>query len=277
MTALTADKNTPRMNDPRAVVDSIAAPLAVIKVIEGGLVGIDMAGYLRPAAPGSDQKIKIIGIAELTVDNTAGIAGAKTVKVLRGTFKFVNGATTDAITQADCGRLVYALDDATVVRTPAFGARSPAGRVIQVDTDGVWVDTTKATDSETDLEILCLSTGDLSAKQFFFVKQDASNGVVVCTAAGEIALGVVQNAPAAAAMAIVKVLGKTRCIAGTTIAQAGNVAVAATGKAGVAALMVQATGAGSYMMGKAMTAAAADLSPFELVLTHSGGLPTSAA
>lgn len=276
MTALVADRNTPQMG-AHAQVDSLYCPLAVAKVFKGSLVGINGSGYLEPAASGSNKQLKIIGCSDSdTTDNSAGNAGDKSVKVKRGVFKLANSAGTDAITAADLGRICYAADDQTVARTPSLGARPPAGRVRQVDSDGVWVDTTSTTESEHDIELILVSTGDLSAKQYFFVKQDAANGVVVA-AAGNPILGVVQNAPAAAAMAIVKCFGKTRCIAGAAVAQAAYVASDAAGKAKAASRLAQATGNGSYMAGFALTAAAADTNPFELFLTHSGLISTADA
>lgn len=276
MTALAIDRNTPQMG-VHSAIDAIYCPLAVVKAFKGSLVGINSAGYLEPAAAGSNKQLKIIGCFDSdTTDNTGGNAGDKSGNVKRGVFKFANSATTDALTVADLGRICYAADDQTVARTPALGARPAAGRVRQVDSDGVWVDTTSTTDSEHDIELVLLSTGDLSAKQFFFVKQDASNGVVVA-AAGNPILGVVQNAPAAAAMAIVKVFGKTRCIAGAAVVQASYVAADALGKAKVVSRLAQATGNGSYMAGFALTAAAADTNPFELFLTHSGLISTADA
>lgn len=277
MTALAAPRNTKQMNAPDVDVCSLYCPLDVVKVFKGGLVGINAAGFLVPATSGSDKQIKIVGVVggiEEIYDNTAGAQGAMSVKVDRGCFQLVNSATTDAITQADQGRIVYAVDDQTVARTPALGARPPAGRVVQVDTDGVWIDTTDTIESEHIIEILMLATADLSAKQFWFVKNDNANGVVVC-AAGEDALGVVQNAPAAAAMAIVRTFGKTRCIAQAAIAQGAFVASDTLGKAKTALRLTQATGAGSNCLGRALTAAAADLSPFELFFNPRGVLPTT--
>ena len=43
------------------------------------------------------------------------------------------------MTQASLGKSCYIEDDQTVSKTSANGTRSPAGIVIGVDTDGVWV------------------------------------------------------------------------------------------------------------------------------------------
>lgn len=274
MTALAQDRNTQQLAN--VALTSLHCPLAVAKVYGGGLVGINGSGYLEPAAAGSNRNLKIVGVAFEVKDNSAGVAGALSVKVLRGTFKLANGTTTDALTQADEGRLCYALDDQTVVRTPALGARPVAGRVVKVESDGVWVDTTAALDSNGELEMVLVAGGDLSSSQFFIVKQNTSDAVVVA-GAGEEALGIVQNAPAAAAMAIVKVLGRSRCICGVGIAQGAIFASGAAGKAKTAARLVQATGASSYGLGRALTGTSNDLDPFEALITHSGTRGTSDA
>ena len=46
----------------------------------------------------------------------------------------------DAITLADIGKDCFIVDDQTVAKTDGAGTRSRAGRVFDVDADGVWVD-----------------------------------------------------------------------------------------------------------------------------------------
>lgn len=68
--------------------DDYALPMkAATKILAGTIVMID-AGY---AAPGATATGKIAaGLADETVDNTAGSAGALTIRVKPGIFKFVN-------------------------------------------------------------------------------------------------------------------------------------------------------------------------------------------
>ena len=53
---------------------------------------------------------------------------------------FGNSTSTDAITLADVGSDCYIVDDQTVAKTNGSGTRSRAGRVFDVDSEGVWVD-----------------------------------------------------------------------------------------------------------------------------------------
>lgn len=129
---LTADRNT-QMKDG----ELIAVKMAVAKVFAGSLVAINASGYATPGAAAAT--LTYFGRAEETVDNSAGSAGDVTVQVRRGKmFKWGNYAS-DAVTQAELGKLCYIYDDAQVAKTSGDGARSVAGIVLGVDADGVWV------------------------------------------------------------------------------------------------------------------------------------------
>ena len=54
-------------------------------------------------------------------------------------FQFAN-SSTDPVTQAEFGKLCYIVDGATVGRTDAGATLSPAGMVVGIDQDGVWVE-----------------------------------------------------------------------------------------------------------------------------------------
>lgn len=130
---LTADRNT-QMKDG----ELIAVPVAATKkIFAGSLVAANATGYATPGAVAAT--LTYLGRAEETVDNTAGADGAVSVLVRRGkAFKFAN-STADAVTQASLGKVCYIEDDQTVSATSDTGARSAAGKVVGVDTDGVWV------------------------------------------------------------------------------------------------------------------------------------------
>lgn len=129
---LTADRNT-QMTDG----ELISVPMAAVKIFAGGLVAANATGYATPGAVST--ALTYLGRAEETVDNSAGNPGDKTVTVRRGkAFKFANSGA-DAVTQASLGKLCYIVDDLTVALTNGNGTRSPAGIVLGVDSDGVWV------------------------------------------------------------------------------------------------------------------------------------------
>lgn len=133
--------------------DDVLPPLlkvpvaASVKIWAGAMVMLD-AGYGKPAAAAVGKVI--VGRAESTVDNTTGSAGDKVVVVRRGVFKWNNSSSGDAITQAEMGTIVYAVDDQTVAKTSNSGARSAAGVALQLESDGVLVQQGLMSQSELD-------------------------------------------------------------------------------------------------------------------------------
>ncbi len=133
MSALTADRNTPR----RDGLELSLGVAATTKIYGGSIVCRNASGY---AVPGSTATtLKALGIAQELVDNSAGAAGDKSIRVRKGTYRFGNSASTDAITDADIGNDCYIVDDQTVAKTDGTSTRSVAGKVHDVDADGVWV------------------------------------------------------------------------------------------------------------------------------------------
>lgn len=133
MTALTEDRNTPQsIGDVEAYgVDGGS------KIFAGSIVVLNALGF---AAPGSTATgLVTVGRADEQVDNTDGSDGDLKVKVRRGVFRFANSAGADEITAAEIGDDCYIVDDQTVAKTDGTSTRSVAGKVVQVDTLGVWV------------------------------------------------------------------------------------------------------------------------------------------
>ena len=134
MTALTQDRNTLRRNG-----DQIEPPVAAsTKIYGGSIVCINASGYAVPGA--TSTTLKAAGVAEDRADNSAGIAGDIRVRLSKGPHKFNNSTAADAITLADIGADCYIVDDQTVAKTSGTDSRSVAGKVFDVDADGVWVD-----------------------------------------------------------------------------------------------------------------------------------------
>lgn len=133
MAALAAERNTPQMADVQR------APLSwpvkgSTTIYKGSLVALN-AGY---AAPGATATSRIaVGRALQTVVNS-GADGAKRVTVEEGVFKWANDGG-DPIVAASVGGTAYITDDQTVSVTAT--GKSAAGKVIQLDSDGVWVRT----------------------------------------------------------------------------------------------------------------------------------------
>lgn len=130
MAALTRDRNTPEKEGKL-----LALPMAAATTIyAGSLVVINAAGY---AAPGSTSTtLRAAGRAEENSVNS-GNNGDVLINVRRGVFKFANDATDPvAALLSTC----YIVDDQTVAATNGTNTRSAAGKVLAIDTDGVWVE-----------------------------------------------------------------------------------------------------------------------------------------
>lgn len=133
MAALDTDRNT-AMRDGHVVSLPVAASA---KIYAGALVALDSIGNATPGATATG--LLGMGRAEAQVDNSSGSAGDARVEVRKGVFKFGNSAGADEITSADIGSVCYIVDDQTVAKTDGTDTRSAAGRVFDIEADGVWV------------------------------------------------------------------------------------------------------------------------------------------
>lgn len=133
MAAATADRNTPARSGRDFVF-----PLNAAKKAYAGAIAVLNGAYCEPAT--TALSLRAVGVFQEQVDNTAGAAGAVTVKVARGVFRLGNSAAGDAITLSDVGNDCYLVDDQTVAKTSGTNTRSVAGKVRYVDAAGVWVE-----------------------------------------------------------------------------------------------------------------------------------------
>lgn len=130
MAALTKDRHTPqRMGD--LLVLKVAGNTTIYA---GSLVAVNAEGYAVPASTATG--LTAAGRAEQQVINFLE-NGTNSICVLRGVFKFEN-LSGDAVSKvlSDC----YMVDDQTVAATDGGGTRSIAGKVIDIEPDGVWVE-----------------------------------------------------------------------------------------------------------------------------------------
>jgi hypothetical protein len=110
---------------------------AGVVIFSGALVVMDGA-VAAPARTGLG--LRTVGVAVDRVDNTGAADGARTVEVERDmVFCLANSAGADALTRAEINSVAFIVDDQTVAKTNGAGTRSVAGRVQDVDADGVWV------------------------------------------------------------------------------------------------------------------------------------------
>lgn len=283
--ALSTDRRTPKRGQ-NVIADYVDAPVAASTVIyNGALVALNASGYAVPA-DSTTAGLRVVGVASAKADNSAGANGAIKVRVERGVFGFKNSASTSAVSAADAGRPCYAVDDCTVARIPSMGARPFAGRVYDVDAvDGlVYVEIGGSQENDAH-DLLLLAGADLSSSQHLFVELGSGGTVTVCNAAGETALGVLQNAPANGAVAIVRIRGRSRVIASGSITTGAHLATTSAGKskaAVAASVKTDDAGAaadavsGSFVMGTALTDGTTDAAHFMLI-EKMGAIPTAAA
>ncbi|MBF0520576.1 MAG: hypothetical protein HQK92_12745 [Nitrospirae bacterium] len=133
MSALTADRNTMSRSGEMLKLDVAAGKV----IYMGALVAVDASGNATPGATATT--IRGVGRAESYADNSGGAAGDKVVSISKGVFAYGNSASSDEITRADIGKDCYIVDDQTVAKTDGTGTRSIAGKVFDVNSNGVWV------------------------------------------------------------------------------------------------------------------------------------------
>lgn len=133
MVALTQPRNTPTRKG-----SNIGDPVAAGATIHAGaLVVLVAAGFATAGSTATGLKAR--GVAQYSVDNSDGADGDQLIETERGAFRFENDAG-DAIDRTHIGSNAYIVDDQTVAATDGTGTRSVAGKIIDVDTSGVWVE-----------------------------------------------------------------------------------------------------------------------------------------
>ncbi|WP_439604346.1 hypothetical protein [Shinella sp.] len=112
-----------------------SAPVKGATTILQGALAVMESGL---AVPGKTAlNLIVLGVSEETVVN-AGADGAAKVHTKRGVFKFFNlGA--DPVLVGDVGKDCYLVDDQTVAKGSGTNTRSVAGKIISVESDGVFV------------------------------------------------------------------------------------------------------------------------------------------
>lgn len=81
------------------------------------------------------------------------------------------------------------------------------------------------------VKITRVAGADLSAKQYHFVEMAADGTITACNGAGDLPIGVLQNAPLSGQEAEVLVVGGTKVVAGEAVSTASIIGTSATGTA----------------------------------------------
>ena len=135
MPALTADTSIPEKASAFSMINEYGTAAAAV-CYQGALVVVDANGNFAPGT----TALNLVGAGrcEEFVDNSGGAAGDLTVRVKSGIFRFSNSAG-DPIPATQVGETCFIEDDNTVSATNGGATQSAAGRVYEVDADGVWV------------------------------------------------------------------------------------------------------------------------------------------
>ena len=105
------------------------------------------------------------------------------------------------------------------------------------------------------VKITLVAGADLSDKQYYFVKINSSGQAVLCAAATDRPIGVLQNSPVSGAEASVTVVGGTKVVASASIDEGALIGTASTGKADA---KVPGTDTTEYVVGTVILASGAD-------------------
>jgi hypothetical protein len=241
-----------RAGSPDLATRSLSVPVAAATTIyQGALVATQIGGSGLAVNASADRSLRVIGVATARAVNTTaegyGGAGDISVPVERGVFPFSNSSSTDAITAADIGERCFVVDNDTVARTSSFGLRPVAGIVSKVEGGKVFVEIGATQVQENGaIDYMAPAAADYSTTgQYRFVNLNGSSKFVRVTAAGGNAFGVLQNAPVADAIAIVRRRGPSYVVAGDTIADGDLLAVEVTNSRAKVAVAATVTGGGS--------------------------------
>jgi hypothetical protein len=138
--ALSAPRNTSRRGSH--VVEEEGPVKTNVVLWNGGIGATDGTGFIVPGA--ASTALKAPGMIhndnlEGKVDSTGVASGVKRTRIKYGIFNFKSGTSGDAIAVANREADCYIIDDETVGLTDGGGTRSKAGKIVDVDADGVWV------------------------------------------------------------------------------------------------------------------------------------------
>ena len=117
----------------------VSYKLANVKIYKGANVGVNLSGYLV-AMNHSTVSLKYVGVANDTVDNSAGANGDKSMNVTKtGSFVF-KAAASFSPNQAEVGKEVYAVTDWEVqAATAGLTNQYKVGTIVALETTSTGV------------------------------------------------------------------------------------------------------------------------------------------
>jgi hypothetical protein len=105
------------------------------------------------------------------------------------------------------------------------------------------------------LRITLVAGGDLSTKQYYFVKINSSGEAVICSGATDRPIGVLQNNPESGEEAAIVVVGGTKVVSSASIDEGALIGTSAAGKADA---KLPGTDTTEYAVGTVILSAGAD-------------------
>lgn len=139
MSALTKDRNTPRLGAALVGYAVAFVILAANKIYAGSMVVINTGTNEVQAGIGATASRACLGVSMVNVDNSDD--GKTIIDIQQGIYRMGN-KSGDELSKGDIGQPCYISDDQTVMKT-AGSNPVKAGVVHDVDADGVWVDFSK--------------------------------------------------------------------------------------------------------------------------------------
>lgn len=131
MAALTADRITQKKLRGLKSYPMAAA----VKIFAGSMVAINASGFAAPAADTVD--FKVVGVAQKTVDNSAGANGDLNINVEAPVIARYDASS---ILQVMVGKIMYVLDDHTFTSSLG-GSAVKAGRLVEfISTSEGWIE-----------------------------------------------------------------------------------------------------------------------------------------
>jgi len=104
-----------------------------VRIYKGALIAVNASGYAIPIAHGT-ASLKFVGVANETIDNSAGSAGDKSINLTKsGSFVF-KAASGFAPAVADIGKEVYANTDWEVqIATGGLTNQYKVGTIVAIE------------------------------------------------------------------------------------------------------------------------------------------------
>ncbi|WP_368919935.1 hypothetical protein [Providencia vermicola] len=127
---MTQDRNTPHHDGELFAVRCAAA----VRIYGGHIVCANADGFAVPGASG----LTVLGVSDDFADNRDGEQGDISVMVRRQKAFYLGNDTAKPVTQAHVGKLCDVKDSVTVCEA-GEATTTPAGLVLEVTEDGVWV------------------------------------------------------------------------------------------------------------------------------------------